>query len=55
MSYTFSGIPVRCMDCINRKECKKVSINKWKKKICKEYAEDLSKLQRQIERQSNTK
>ena len=37
------GAPVRCIDCVGRKTCGFVRINKYKSKPCTKYFADLGK------------
>jgi hypothetical protein len=39
----YSGPAVRCIDCMKRKQCKRVRINKYAKKPCEDFDEDLAR------------
>ena len=50
-----TGPLVRCIDCMIRKECDRVRVNKYAKRPCKDYDEDLEREAKQNEHAARMK
>jgi len=43
-----TGRPVRCIDCVSRKKCPMLRVNKYASKPCNKFVTDLAKQARKL-------